>query len=101
MRITIHTILTLKKFIGARQLDVELGEGASVDDLLLLMKKKWGEALSSHLFDPETGRLIPHVRVMVNGRQIEFLNGVETPLHEGDEVLLLPLVAGGWDPIFL
>jgi sulfur-carrier protein len=95
MKVTIHTILTLKKIIGARQLDVELNEGASVDDLLLLVRERWGEALSSHLFEPETGHLIPHVRIMVNGRQIEFLKGVETPLCEGDEVLLLPLVAGG------
>jgi sulfur-carrier protein len=95
MTITIHTILTLKKIIGAWQLDVELPDDASVNDLLLLMKKMWGEVLSSHLFDPETGALIPHVRVMVNGRQIEFLMGVDTPLNEGDEVLLLPLVAGG------
>jgi len=95
MKVTIHTILNLKKIIGARQLDVELADGASVNDLLSLMKTRWGEALSSDLFDPETGCVIPHVRIMVDGRQIEFLNGVDTPLQDGDEVLILPLVAGG------
>ena len=95
MKVTIHTILTLKRIIGARKLDVDLADEASVEDLLSLMKKRWGEELSSHLFNPQSGCLIPHVRIMVNGRQIEFLNGIDTPLTDGDEVLILPLVAGG------
>jgi molybdopterin converting factor small subunit len=32
---------------------------------------------------------------MVNGRDIAFLNGMETLLQEGDEFQMLPLVAGG------
>ena len=32
---------------------------------------------------------------MVNGQTIRFLNGPETRLNEGDDFLLLPLVAGG------
>ncbi len=54
-----------------------------------------GEELSPHLLDPETHLPLPHVRIMVNGQAIRFLNGLETLLFEGDEVLLLPLVAGG------
>jgi molybdopterin converting factor small subunit len=33
---------------------------------------------------------------MVNGRDLEFLeNKIETVLQEGDEILILPPVAGG------
>jgi molybdopterin converting factor small subunit len=32
---------------------------------------------------------------MVNGQTIQFINGIETVLNDGDEVLLLPLAAGG------
>jgi molybdopterin synthase sulfur carrier subunit len=95
MRVTIHSILTLKKIMGTRRLTVELTDHASVRDLLSLMKARWGKELAGNLFEAGTGRLIPHVRVMVNGRQIEFLKGLDTPLSDGDEVLILPLVAGG------
>jgi sulfur-carrier protein len=95
VRVTIHTILNLKQIIGARQLDVELTDEARVKDLLFLMKTRWGEALSPHLFVEGTDTLIPHIRIMVNGRQIEYLDRTETLLREGDEVLILPLVAGG------
>jgi molybdopterin converting factor small subunit len=32
---------------------------------------------------------------MINGQSIEFLNGMDTVLQDGDEFLMLPLVAGG------
>ena len=35
------------------------------------------------------------VIILVNGRHIEHLNGVATPLTEQDYVVITPLVAGG------
>jgi molybdopterin converting factor small subunit len=32
---------------------------------------------------------------MINGQTIQFLHGMETTLKDGDEVLLIPLAAGG------
>jgi molybdopterin synthase sulfur carrier subunit len=31
----------------------------------------------------------------VNGRHLEHIGGIETPLQPGDVVLLFPVVAGG------
>jgi molybdopterin synthase sulfur carrier subunit len=95
MRITLHTILGLKQVIGQRQLEIDLPDGATVNDLLSYMTKRWGGGLSPHLFEPESHILLPHLRIMVNGQTIQFLRGTETPLKDGDEVLLLPLVSGG------
>jgi sulfur-carrier protein len=53
--------------------------------------------------------LKPHVRVMVNGRDVELAQGLETPLGADDEVAVFPPIAGGsqscrgdpvWSPIF-
>jgi molybdopterin converting factor small subunit len=35
------------------------------------------------------------VNVYVSGEDIRFQDGLETPLSEGDEVTILPAVAGG------
>jgi sulfur-carrier protein len=40
-------------------------------------------------------RLRPHVRVMVNGRDVEIGAGLETPLRQGDQVAIFPPIAGG------
>ena len=94
MRIELHSILKLKEALGGDR-SIEVPEGTTVEGLLVSLLEARGEALSPHLFDPNTNLLLPYVRIMVNGQTIRFLNGLETRLNEGDEVLLLPLVAGG------
>ena len=59
------------------------------------MKERWGDELANRLFDPDDGAVLPYVRIMVNGQTIEFLEGMETPLKEGDEILILPPASGG------
>jgi molybdopterin synthase sulfur carrier subunit len=43
----------------------------------------------------EAGALRPGVSVYVNDRHVRYLQGLETPLHEGDEVYVVPIVMGG------
>ena len=95
MRITLHTILGLKEVIGQRLTEIDLAHGSTVEDFLTYMKERWGDKLSARLFEPESGAVLPYVRIMVNGQTIQFLEGMETPLKEGDEVLILPHVSGG------
>jgi MoaD family protein len=95
MKIVIHSILGVKNALGSRELEAEFPAGTTVGELLEWMKAKWGEALTGELFEAETGEVIAHVRVMVNGQTIQFLQGLGTELKEADEVLLLPLVSGG------
>jgi molybdopterin synthase sulfur carrier subunit len=95
VKVTIHTILALKQVIGNRETEIDLPEGTTVKSLLAQMVEIWGDQLSPHLFQPGSDLLFPYIRIMVNGQAIQFLKGVETVLGEGDEVLLLPLAAGG------
>ena len=95
MKVKVYTILALKKIIGEREFEVSIPLGSTVKELISWMVNKWGDNLSSHLFQPGSDRLLPHIRLMVNGRGIEFLNGMETILQDGDEFLMLPLLTGG------
>ena len=95
MKVTLHTILGLKEVIGQRLTEIELPYGSTIDGCLTYMRRRWGDELSTRLFHPDSGALLPYVRIMVNGQTIDFLEGMETPLKEGDEVLILPPVSGG------
>jgi len=95
MRIVIHSILRLKEVLGRGDVEVDLAQGTTIAGLLQYMRERWGEKLSPHLFDPVTDLPLPYVRIMVNGQTIGYLDGMETALKEGDEVLLLQLAAGG------
>jgi molybdopterin synthase sulfur carrier subunit len=43
----------------------------------------------------ETGQLRRFVNVYVNGDDVRFINGLGTGLNDGDEVSIVPAVAGG------
>lgn len=51
-------------------------------------------ALKPHLFDANGG-LRRHFNIFVNGVHLRDLNGMETPLQEGDKVILMASAAGG------
>ena len=43
----------------------------------------------------EQGEVHPHVNIYVNSEAIEALQGLATPLKDGDEVTIIPALAGG------
>jgi molybdopterin synthase sulfur carrier subunit len=43
----------------------------------------------------ESGELRRFVNLYVNGEDVRFLSGLQTPLKDGDEVSIVPAVAGG------
>jgi molybdopterin converting factor small subunit len=43
----------------------------------------------------EAGEVHHHVNVYVNNEAIEALQGLSTPLKDGDEVAIIPALAGG------
>ena len=43
----------------------------------------------------ETGKVRRHLNVFVNVTNMRDLNGIDTPIADGDEVTILPAVSGG------
>jgi molybdopterin synthase sulfur carrier subunit len=94
IRIKVYTVLALEEILGQREFEISIRCRSTVKDLIFWMIKTIGDKRSS-LFYPESNRLLPQIRLMVNGRDIEFLNGMETVLQDGDEFMMIPFVAGG------
>lgn len=43
----------------------------------------------------DQGRVRVHVNLFVNGSHIRDLEGLDTPVGDGDEITILPAVSGG------
>jgi len=76
-----------------KNLSLQMEEGNTIIDLLNKLVAEYKPARDV-LFNTE-GRLHGYVRIIINGRFMEFLDGLETKLHNGDKVMLLPSYAGG------
>jgi len=51
--------------------------------------------LKSHLYDA-AGKMRPFVNVFLGEHNIKDLQGMDTPIREGDRLMLIPSIAGGW-----
>jgi len=93
LRVKVKAYATLRDVIGA-SVEVRLNEGASVRDLLNELSRSCGKSFLERVLD-ESGGLLPYVKLLVNGRDVDFLNKLETRLKDGDEASLFPPVGGG------
>lgn len=68
-------------------------EGSTVAELLANLRSSYPE-VAARVLDPQGG-LPRYVNVYVNDREIDDLQGTGTPLQEGDQVAIIPAMAGG------
>jgi sulfur-carrier protein len=68
-------------------------EGTTVGEVLDALYAEHGE-LRTRLADGGGG-LRRFVNVYLGGEDIRFLEGLDTPVSDGDELTILPAVAGG------
>ena len=74
---------------GARQVEAR---GGTVRELLDDLADRF-PALRAQIF--EDGDVAPFVNVYLGGEDVRMLDGPDTPVREGDSVILLPAMAGG------
>jgi sulfur-carrier protein len=67
-------------------------DGSTVGEVLDSLYDRFGD-LRSRI--AEDGGLRRFVNVYVGGEDIRFLDGLDTAVEDGDEVTILPAVAGG------
>lgn len=68
-------------------------EGSSVGELIRNLDGKFA-GIRERLCGDE-GSIRRFINIYVNEEDIRFLQGLETPLKEGDEVSIVPAIAGG------
>lgn len=71
---------------------VEAG-GATVGDVLNTLKEK-AAGIETRLFKGP-GQLNRFVNIYVNEEDIRFQKNLETPVKDGDEISIVPAIAGG------
>ncbi len=73
--------------------DVVSSDGGTLLACIEALEEQY-PGLKERLCD-ETGGLRRFVNIYVNGEDVRFQQGLQTPLNAGDEVSIVPAVAGG------
>jgi molybdopterin synthase sulfur carrier subunit len=89
---TVKYFATIRTYTGeaARRID---DAPADVRELLTMLAARYGTTFRRAVF--AGAGLNPEVIILVSGRNVLHLKGLDTPLDASDEISIFPMVAGG------
>jgi sulfur-carrier protein len=89
---TVKYFATIRSFTGEAERRID-DASANLRELLAALAGRYGEPFRRAVF--ADAELSEAVIVLVNGRNVLYLQGLDTPLEDDDEVAIFPLVGGG------
>jgi molybdopterin converting factor small subunit len=95
MRIKVHYISLVKSFTKTSQDEFDLKEGTLLADMLDKIAANYGKPFALEVYDPNKKEMKSTFVAMVNGVLMDQLKGINTPLKDGDSIILMSLMTGG------
>lgn len=81
--------------VGARSCEVESPDKATLLQVFELIAQRYGKKFLEAVVDPSTGKLQPHLQVIVNSEPVQRLNGLDTLVDSNDRiVVMIDLLSG-------
>ena len=94
MAVTVKLVGALRHIAGKNQLSISHQKAMTLMDLITKISKEAPE-LKPNLISQQPDEPKANALILVNGREISVLNGLETKLNDGDEIVFVPVVHGG------
>ena len=92
LSVTVRIPGPLRKITGEREV-VTADGGGNLQEIINRLDQEY-PGLKERICD-ESGEIRRFVNLYVNGEDVRFLSGLDTPVKAGDEVSIVPAVAGG------
>jgi molybdopterin synthase sulfur carrier subunit len=93
MKVKVRFFGHLRDLVGKKAIsELNLEAGATISSLL---KKLCSDSTTKNALFDESYQLKSNITILKNGREIKFLENLDTLLGPGDQVSIFPLVVGG------
>ncbi|MFB6081353.1 MAG: ubiquitin-like small modifier protein 1 [Halanaeroarchaeum sp.] len=92
MDVELRLFANFREAVGQKTIHREFDADATIADVLAGLEAEY-EGLEDQFI--EDGEIKPQVNVLKNGREVLHLEGLDTPVEDGDRISIFPPVAGG------
>ena len=92
MKIKVRLFGDVAEMVGGKH-TVELEDDSTILTLTNTIQRDTGHSRGGYLGEFKVGG--PDLAIMINGKNIQLLDGVETKLCSDDDVVIMPFVVGG------
>jgi molybdopterin synthase sulfur carrier subunit len=93
VRVEVRFLATFRKITGESSIKLLCAPGQTVGILMQKLIGIYGKRFEQAAM--EGANLNPVLKIVINGRDIDFLNGLDTELKDEDVIVIIPPVAGG------
>jgi molybdopterin synthase sulfur carrier subunit len=94
MKVEVKFFTSLREITGKKADEIPLQTVSTVEELLNLLSEKYGKKFREYIYSKE-GNVQDFLSFLVNGRNINVLQGFDTELKQGDIIAIIPPVGGG------
>jgi molybdopterin synthase sulfur carrier subunit len=94
MKVEVKFFTSLREITGKKADELQLQNAITVKELLTLLSEKYGKNFREYIYDKK-GKVQDFLSFLVNGRNINVLQGFDTELKQGDTIAIIPPVGGG------
>jgi molybdopterin synthase sulfur carrier subunit len=94
MKVEVKFFTSLREITGKKADEIQLQSIITVEELLNLLSEKYGKKFREYIYNKK-GKVQDFLSFLVNGRNINVLQGFDTELKQGDTLAIIPPVGGG------
>jgi molybdopterin synthase sulfur carrier subunit len=94
MKIHVKFFTSLREITDKKVDEIQLQSAITVEELLSILSEKYGKKFREYIYNKK-GKVQDFLSFLVNGKNINILQGFDTELKQGDTIAILPPVGGG------
>jgi len=95
MKVTVRFFPSLRRITNADKLEIELPEGAGINDLVDELSRKFGRKFLEALYISELGVTSPYTSVIIDGKTVILTKSKNYKLKNNSVVSFLAPIGGG------
>ena len=95
IHIEVKLLGVFRELSGKSRITVEFEDAVTVKKVVQRLTETLSSSFKEALIDPELSDPRPNALILVAGKEIGVLQGLQTMLDDGDEMVLLPVAHGG------
>ena len=95
MKVRVKFAYGLRRITGLREQEITLHEGSTVGELLEALTDQYGKPFKEFIYDERTGEPSTYYQFLIDGKNLNSLDGFSTKLEGGETFDMMILVPGG------
>lgn len=95
IQIGVRFLGTFQKLSGKKHFKLTLEEPVTVRMVIAKITESFSSDLKQVLIDSDLDDPRPKALIIIDGKEISALQGLETKVKDSEEIVLIPLVHGG------